>query len=318
MAIDPTVRTLKPPELGLIEAPIKQLKGLTVQKVPMRCRLGSQVLIMDLNPRMPQVWLTTVGRRLLRKKTLLWGHAWPRKGRDSPTARVRLLLARLSDGVITYTHTQASEVRDALPGKAVIAAPNAIDREDDFLHDGGANRSYFTYVGRLVASKRVDLLVRAFAMARLPFDVGLLLVGEGPDAASLRKLVTDLGVEGRVVFAGHVSDRRELRKVYRHTLASVSPGYVGLSLIQSLSFGVPMIYAGGEDHSPEIEAATDDNSVCFAMGDPEALANAMVAFYGDAASWDSRGPQIAIRAKRTYSAETMASGLEQALRGSSR
>lgn len=52
-------------------------------------------------------------------------------------------------------------------------------------------------------------------------------------------------------------NNEDIYDVYANALVSVSPGYVGLSLTQSLSFGVPMLIAIDEAHVPEIDAALD-------------------------------------------------------------
>lgn len=66
-------------------------------------------------------------------------------------------------------------------------------------------------VARLDASKRVDLLITAFAASQTRLN--LVIVGDGPDEESLRRLATRLGVEARVEFLGRVSDDR-LRELY--------------------------------------------------------------------------------------------------------
>ncbi|MFH8488384.1 glycosyltransferase [Streptomyces longisporoflavus] len=55
-------------------------------------------------------------------------------------------------------------------------------------------------VGRLAPGKRFDVLLHA--LAALPGDVRLLLVGGGPEEAGLRTRAARLGVADRVVFAG--------------------------------------------------------------------------------------------------------------------
>lgn len=69
-------------------------------------------------------------------------------------------------------------------------------------HDLGG-RFVVLFVGRLVKRKGAEVLVRA--MRHLPRGVALV-VGSGPEEASLRRLTDELGVGSRVVFAGHVPD----------------------------------------------------------------------------------------------------------------
>src|SRR6185295_4672597 len=62
------------------------------------------------------------------------------------------------------------------------------------------------FVGRLVAYKGLDVLLRA--MVDVPGS--LALVGDGPLRESLQKLAQELGVADRVTFLGRVSDADRL------------------------------------------------------------------------------------------------------------
>ncbi len=55
-------------------------------------------------------------------------------------------------------------------------------------------------VGRLVPKKGFDVLIRA--LASLPPETRLTLVGDGPEGPALRALALELGVQDQVVFAG--------------------------------------------------------------------------------------------------------------------
>jgi len=94
-------------------------------------------------------------------------------------------------------------------------------------------------VGRLVATKRFDLLIRA--AAGLP-GTTLLLAGDGPERAPLRDLAEELGVADRVVFAGvrpHVRDVLCAMDVF----ASPSEQETfGLAVLEALANGLPVVY----------------------------------------------------------------------------
>lgn len=68
---------------------------------------------------------------------------------------------------------------------------------DPFTH----SRPYVLGLGRLVAQKGFDVLIRAFAQAALPAH-DLLLAGEGSERAALESLASDLGLSQRVRFIG--------------------------------------------------------------------------------------------------------------------
>ena len=67
-------------------------------------------------------------------------------------------------------------------------------------------RPFILGLGRLVAQKGFDLLIRAFSSADLP-EHDLLLAGEGPERGALESLVAELNLTGRVQFVGR-ADRQ--------------------------------------------------------------------------------------------------------------
>src|SRR5207248_9192562 len=85
----------------------------------------------------------------------------------------------------------------------------------------GPYGDYVLSVGRLEASKRVDLIVGAIAHAP---GLRLVVVGEGPLRARLEQTAIDAGVGGRVTFAGRV-DEHDLVSLYAGALAVVFPPF---------------------------------------------------------------------------------------------
>ncbi|MDH3022471.1 glycosyltransferase [Gordonia alkanivorans] len=188
---------------------------------------------------------------------------------------------------------------------------------DPLGHDRETERTNFVYVGRLVEEKKPLLLVEGFARFVREFSdsrTRLVIVGDGPEMAGLRERVSALGIDERVEFRGHVSDFSELKEIYSTALASVSPGYVGLSLTQTLGFGVPMIVADDEPHAPEVELLTAETGVYFNANDPESLAGTMRAMVEDSQLWASRRKDLIGLVQRTYSADAMAEGFVEAIR----
>ncbi len=200
-----------------------------------------------------------------------------------------------------------------MPGAEVHAAPNAVAPAATMgPAGGGAPATDFLYVGRLIPEKKPALLAEAFAAAldRLPADRRLVLVGAGPEEPRLRAIVDEAGIGDRVAFTGHLSEPARLRAHYATAIASVSPGYVGLSITQSLGYGVPMIHADDEPHSPEIEAAVPGvNAVPFHSNSVAALADALVAVSAEREVWAARREAIARDCAARYSLEVMAERL---------
>ncbi len=277
--------------------------------------LDANAAIIEFNPRIISNWALLAARKLLRRRSVLWGHAWPRSGRESKSTGLRKLMAQLADGVVVYTETQAAELRQYLPGTKIVAAPNSLYRRDQMgaaLAPSGATD--FIYVGRLVAAKKPELLVRAFlsALDRLPASTRLVVVGDGPMKTALEAMAAS--ASGRIVFTGHVSDLAKLRDFYARSIASVSPGYVGLSITQSFAFGVPMVVSRNEPHAPEIEAMREgENSVFFETDSEIDLARVMLNLSSNSAIWLQQRTAIAGDCRERYSAEKMSSRLLESI-----
>ena len=86
----------------------------------------------------------------------------------------------------------------------------------------GPYGNYVLSVGRLEATKRVDLIIRS--LAHTTRTVRLVVVGNGPLKPQLEALAHQLAVSDRVVFAGGVGDA-ELVDLYAGALAVVFPPY---------------------------------------------------------------------------------------------
>ena len=288
-------------------------RRLLWQSGVLRAAASADVVIVSLNPRVASSWVILVMRRLRRGRTLLWGHAWPRRGRSD---RARDVFRRLASTLIVYTETEARELREHRPETDVVAAPNGLYRRAEIGPVEARSAADVVFVGRLNPSKKPVLLLDAFISAapRLPADVRLVFVGDGPQRKLLEQRASDAGLADRVVFTGHIADVEELRAIYGQAIVSVSPGYVGLSLIQSLGYGIPMLIARDEPHSPEIEALVEgENGSLFTSDSPDSLAESLVATAAERDAWLARRQDIAELVRSTYTVEDMVAGFAAAL-----
>lgn len=312
--LDTSVRTDVPTDLFTPVVNRRLIGGrVLLQQGHWRAALTADVLVIDLNPRSLTAWGFLVLRKALGRRTLVWGHLHPRKGPASSTARIRDWMRRLAHGTVVYTYASAEEL-GARHETSVWVAPNAVFKAETMEPRDTAVRDAVLYVGRLEPEKKPRLLLEAFRIMR---DTGrterLLFVGEGSLRSELERAAEEFGLADVVTFVGPCHDPDDLAALYGAALCSVSPGFVGLSLTQSLGFGVPMVIADNESHSPEIELArTPHAAVFFSAGSAEALAEALSSEALHLTQPDRDSLASYIRA--TYSAEAMAAGLVAAVR----
>ncbi|MFJ4472326.1 glycosyltransferase [Streptomyces sp. NPDC089424] len=181
------------------------------------------------------------------------------------TAGVRgLYLAgeRLGRATVAVSPTVAARLEHwGVPAARIAVVPNGVDLAR-FLFDPvqrqrtrqrfGLPDTAFVIgaVGRLTAGKRFDVAVRA--LARLPEDHWLLLVGGGPEEHMLRRTAHEAGVADRVLFTGerpYVPDGSPGPDLPSLTAAMdllVSPSAeeaFGLAVIEALAAGLPVVHA---------------------------------------------------------------------------
>lgn len=312
--LDPTVKTGIPKELYRPVRNRRLNSRLLFQFGGWSTTLKSEAAIIDLNPRSVTSWVLLLSRRAKGRRTVVWGHLHPQRGKSSPSAWLRRLMRHLSSGTLVYTYESAESASAELRGSDVWVAPNAIYRAVQIHPSIGKTRNAIVYSGRMEPSKKVGLLVHAFSLSRLSSEgFVLMLVGGGSLLQELKGLVRQLGIADSVHFKGTTYDVCELREIYAQAVCSVSPGYVGLSLTQSVGFGVPMVVARDEPHSPEIELERLGTVEYFDSDSVEHLAGALRTM--SHRQLDDRRVAWSSYVRNFYSAEAMAQGVMSALLG---
>jgi glycosyltransferase involved in cell wall biosynthesis len=320
VAFDPTIKLIN--EEDLPHWPLKNIylfkRKFLIQIIPIRDYIKCDVLLLDLNPRIINVWLLTLLRRMLGKPTILWGHAWPRTGKGSRSDFIRGLLRKMSKNIIVYTETQSNELSGYDNDLVVTSAPNALYRKEQMEFISDNNRNDIIYVGRIVKEKKPEMLLNAFvkACSNSEFLARLIFVGSGDELSSLKTIVDNLqeSVKIRIVFCGHISNHKTLSELYSNAFISVSPGYVGLSITQSFSFGIPMLISKDELHAPEIEAAVEGvNAEFFETNNIDNLSSKLIQLYQNRADIESKGRKIVEMCQEQYSVENMAAKIQQSI-----
>ncbi len=137
-------------------------------------------------------------------------------------------------------------------------------------------------VGRLVAEKDHATLLAAFARVRAARPARLLILGEGPLRPALESLAAELGVAADVALPGF--DKNPFRYMARATVFVLSSRFEGLpgALVQAMACGAPAV-ATDCDSGPSEILRSEDEGLLVPVGDPEALAAAVLRVLGDPA-----------------------------------
>lgn len=161
-------------------------------------------------------------------------------------------------------------------------------------------------VGRLVYYKGYEYLIRAMAKV----EGTLLIVGTGPLREKLEELARSLGVAGRVVFLGQISDP-ELIACYHaadvFALASIARSEAfGLVQVEAMAAGLPVINTRLDSGVPFV-SLHQQTGLTVPPCDADALAEALNLLLNDPAQRRSLGDAARVRARQEFSLDAMTS-----------
>ncbi len=131
------------------------------------------------------------------------------------------------------------------------------------------------FVGRLVSDKGVDLLIRALAILKSRNATpNLTVVGSGPELRALTLLTEELGLAGRVEFAGPRSGQSLVETLNRHRILVVPSRWFepfGIVALEGAACGCVVIGSSQGGLSDAIGPC----GLTFPNGDVEALSRAI-------------------------------------------
>ena len=166
--------------------------------------------------------------------------------------------------------------------------------------DNNSQDGYFLYAGRIVKEKGLFSLINAFK--DLP-HIKLRIAGNGPYEKELKKFIKQNKIKN-IEFIG-LKKWDELEKEYKHCLATILPTIgaeaFGLSLLESFSFGKPVI-ASRTGGIPEVISDYKDG-ILFEPGNVEELKSAVLKLWNDPNLASNLGISAKTKLENLYSPE---------------
>jgi glycosyltransferase involved in cell wall biosynthesis len=163
------------------------------------------------------------------------------------------------------------------------------------------------YVGRLARQKRVQDLIWGFELIRVMEDeVQFLIIGDGPERASLERFAQNLGIGSRVRFLGHRSDASSLLPAF--DLFWLASDFEGLSnsVMEAMAAGLPVV---ASDIPPNRELVVDgETGYLVPVGDRVAFAQFGQKLLSDSTLAEQLGRAGRERIRRKFSVEQMVDG----------
>jgi glycosyltransferase involved in cell wall biosynthesis len=137
-------------------------------------------------------------------------------------------------------------VRSGVPDAVVELCPNAWSGTEPLDRASARERlrlppsgRLIGWVGRLSGEKGPDVLVRA--LARLPADIGAVMIGDGPERDALLRLAAELDVSARITWSGPVQRAGQCMAAFDAFALSSRTEGTPMVLFEAMAARVPIV-----------------------------------------------------------------------------
>jgi glycosyltransferase involved in cell wall biosynthesis len=234
-------------------------------------------------------------------------------GPDEREARIgrRILIRRLVLGrgkvVVPSRNLQriATEVWK-LPPRVVQYVPNGIDMARFIAGPRTThNPPVIGTVAALRPEKNLGRLIRAFATVAREHPAApprLVIVGDGPDRASLTALAAQQGIAELTTFTGQRDDTPSLYASFDLFALTSDTEQMPLSVIEAMASGLPVVATDVGDVRTMLAA---ENAPFLGSRDDAAIAELLAALLASSAEWARIGAANRAKAERDFDQATM-------------
>ena len=221
-------------------------------------------------------WIGALICRIRRKRVFFWSHGY--YGNESSLKYFfRKLFYGIANEHIVYENRGKSlMIKSGFKDQNIHVIYNSLDYEKQKLLFEKLNKTenssfiffrnntlpVFIYIGRLIESKKVDQLIKAFKNINKESQIcNLLIVGSGPNEENLKILAKDEIISKTIHFYGACYDENIISNLIFNSICAVSPGNIGLTVINCFSYGTPAItHNNFENQMPEVEVIVENET----------------------------------------------------------
>ncbi len=154
--------------------------------------------------------------------------------------KIRAFFYKRASALAFYTDYPIDKYKKlGIPDERMFVAPNTVIVEPVSQQ---RDRDSILMIGTLYREKGVQLLLDAYLKLRdLKGLPPLYIVGNGPDYASIKEWIAQHDMSDLIHLEGAIYDISEKAKYFASAIACISPKQAGLTVLESMGYGVPFI-----------------------------------------------------------------------------
>lgn len=228
------------------------------------------IVILPFSPYIVSTFLLPLIDRNRDYKLIAWTHGYF-KGSEFNSWKNKILryFIKMCDGVLLFDEDTAEKyIASGFDKEKVFFTDNTLDTDkiinakkrvskkeidEIFSNYNLENKNVLIFVGRLIQSKRTNILLKSLNYLNNNYgqDYFLFVIGDGPKKNKLLDYVNKNKINN-VEFLGSVFQEDKLAPYFISSDLFVMPGKTGLSINHAFSYGLPYITTSDNIHSPEI------------------------------------------------------------------
>ena len=171
-------------------------------------------------------------------------------GRDPAFLPVIKYSLEMSDAVTAVSESLKKDTESIFtPGKEIIVIPNFIDLSEYQGTFESCHRNKYAPLGEKIMIhvsnfrkvKRVEDVLRVFDQVRKQIPCKLILVGDGPERASIDKLCRELNTCGDIISLGKIADPKNVLSIADLFILPSETESFGLAALEAMAMKIPVI-----------------------------------------------------------------------------
>ena len=177
----------------------------------------------------------------------VWGNYWfdylGKKGIFGKA--IERMTIHLADKLIAVSQATKRDLERMSIGKEIKVIPNGVDSKEIREIAPSSQNSDIIFAGRLIREKNVNLLMKAIsAIKKEKPDISCIIIGAGPERASVEESIQKLGLEQNVCLKGFLEDHNHVFSYMKSSKAFVLPSTregFGIAVLEANACGLPVI-----------------------------------------------------------------------------
>ena len=167
---------------------------------------------------------------------------------------IEKLAVLMPDKIISVSKHTTHKLKSELNSKkSIYTVPNGIEFDLITKIKPAKEKSDVIFVGRLISSKNVDILIKSIKLIRGKNpEIKSLIIGDGPEKKNLEALTQKLNLEKHIKFLGFLENHNDVCALMKSSkvfiLPSTREGF-GIVVIEANACGIPVITINHKDNA---------------------------------------------------------------------